>query len=67
MLIGSLPCRDTRPKHGREHRSEGRQLPHHSPFNHGLEDRHFPGVEHGIDDLPIGGIPPNQEDFSLFR
>jgi hypothetical protein len=43
---------------------QGGDLPGGAVFDEAADVGHFAGIHEGMDDLPVGGIPPDQKDFT---
>jgi hypothetical protein len=55
---------DRSPQHRRKRWMQCRNLPHGAAFDEALDVGHFASVHERMDDLPVGGIPPDQENFA---
>ena len=62
MLERPLSGGDGCPQHRRERRMQRRDLPHRAVFHQPLDVGHFARVHQRMDDLPVGGIPPDQQN-----
>ena len=63
VLEGALPGGDGRPQHRRQGGLQGSQVARGSALDHLLEGRH-PSLGHQlVDDLPVRGIPADQEEL----
>ncbi len=62
MLERPLSGGDGSPQHRRERRMQGGDLPGDAVLDQALDVGHFAGVHERMDDLPVGGIPPDQEN-----
>jgi hypothetical protein len=49
---------------GTERGLEGGDVAHDALLKEADEVGHFPGVEQRVDDLPVGGVPADEEDFA---
>jgi len=64
MLERPLSGGDGCPQHRRERRMERGDLPPGAVLHEALHVGHFAGVDERLDDLPVGGIPPDQQNFT---
>ena len=63
MLVRPLSSGDGSPQHGRERRMQRGNRSRGAIPDEALDIGHFSGVHEGMDDLPVGGIPADQEDL----
>ena len=49
---------------GTERGLERGDVSHHTLLREAGEVGHFPGVEKRVDDLPVGGVPADEEDIA---
>ena len=63
VLEGTFAGGNGSPQHRRDRWVQGGDLASDPGLDEALEVRHFAGVEHGLDDFPVGGIPADEEDF----
>ena len=64
VLIRALAGGDGGPQRGTERGLEGGDVTHDAALKEAGEVGHFPGVEQRVDDLPIGGVPSDEEDLA---
>jgi hypothetical protein len=63
MFEGALAGGDGGPQHGRERGSESGELRHRPAFDEAPDVGHLARVHQRMDDLPVGGVPADEEDF----
>src|SRR5499427_4249086 len=63
MLVGTHAGGDGVPQHWRENRMQGSQVSDYPVVDYALQRRHQALVEERINDLPIGSIPADEQDF----
>ena len=64
MLVGALAGGDGGPQRGTQRGLEGGDVAHDALLDETGEVGHFSGVEQRMDDLPVGGIPADEENFA---
>ena len=64
VLERPLSGGDGSPQHRRERRMQRGDLPRGAVFDQALDVGHFAGVHERTDDLPVGGVPPDQKNFT---
>ena len=67
VLEGPLARGDARPEHRREHGPDAGEVAHHAAVHEAFEHGHPPGVEQGLDDLPIRRVPAHEQDLAANR
>ena len=65
VFPSTFTCADTSPQHGREDWTDGGQIAPDAFIHELLECRHFTLLNERAGYIPIGGIPANEEDFSV--
>src|SRR5579862_2256413 len=63
MLIGALAGGYRVPQHRRKNRTQSRQVANDATIDKVIERGHKTLVQKGIDQLPVGSIPADQENF----
>lgn len=63
MFVGTLAGSDGVPQHGRKDRPQGCDIAHHAVIDQAFERGHVSLVEQRVDDLPVGSIPTDEENF----
>ena len=61
VMVGHLAGGDARPEHRRELGLEGREIAAHACLDEPCQARHDTRVEEWMDDLPVGGIPADEQ------
>src|ERR1039457_159526 len=64
MLERPLSGGDRSPQHRRERRMQRGDLPRGAVFDEAPDVGHFAGIHKWMDDLPVCGIPPDQENLT---
>ena len=64
VLVRALAGGDGGPQRGAQRRLEGGDVAHDALLQEAGEVGHFPGVEQRVDDLPIGGVPADEQDLA---
>ena len=64
MLVRALAGGDGGPQRGAERGLEGGDVSHDAFFKKAREVGHFAGVEQRVDDLPVRGVPADEQDLA---
>ncbi len=64
MLVRALAGGDGGPERGAERGLEGGDVAHHAFFKKARKVGHFAGVEQRVDDLPVRGVPADEQHFA---
>lgn len=61
--VCSFAGRNRSPKDGGQHRLQGEQVPHDAVLDQSPQVWHSPTIEQWVDQLPIRGVPADEEQF----
>lgn len=64
MLVGDLAGGNGGPHDRRHGRVQARQVADAALLHQGLQGRHLPGIQQRVNQLPVGGVPADQEDLA---